>query len=68
MCRPMSKKPDPAIIPVQSKMFANGIRVGDACKLAGINPATWSRWAAGGVPDLAKLRDLERTVDEIVTQ
>lgn len=64
----MRKKPDPAIISVQSKMFANGIRISDACARASISPASWSRWAAGGTPDLTKLRSLEAAVDEMTSE
>jgi transcriptional regulator with XRE-family HTH domain len=60
------KKPDPAIIPLATRMFSEGIRIGELCKHAGISPSTWSRWAAGGVPDLSKLRALEAALDEIV--
>lgn len=62
----MRKKPDPAIVPVQSKMFAEGIPISEACEKAGVHPGTWSRWAAGGVPDLQKLRAIEAAVAEIV--
>lgn len=66
----MHKKPDPAIIPLATRMFAEGIRVNEACKRAEppISPSTWSRWVAGGVPDLATLRRLEATVEEMVAE
>lgn len=62
----MRKKPDPAIVPIQSKMFAHGISIKEACERADINPTTWSRWAAGSIPHTGKLRELDRAVDELI--
>lgn len=62
----MRQKPDPIIIPLQSRMFAEGIGVTELCKAAKVSPSTWSRWARGGVPDLAVLRRLEGALDEMI--
>lgn len=61
-------KPDPLVVDLNTKMFANRIRPGDACKKAvpPIAPSTWSRWASGGAPDIATLRRLEAVVDEMI--
>lgn len=64
----MRKKPDPIIVPLQSRMFAAGLRTKDVCERAAVNPSTWSRWAAGGVPDLATLRKIEAAVEAMILE
>jgi hypothetical protein len=62
------KKPDSAIVPFQSRMFEHGVRIKDVCKTAGVSPSTWSRWAAGGVPDLGTLRKMEAALEEEIAK
>lgn len=64
----MRKKPDPAIVPLQSAMFAAGLPIGAVCKRAGVNPTTWSRWASGGIPDTAKLRAIAAAIEEMASE
>ncbi len=64
----MRKKPDPAIIPLAARMFAEGIRVKEVCERADVSATTWSRWASGGVPNLAVLRRLEAALEQLVAE
>lgn len=64
----MRRKPDPAIVPLASKMFAEGLRIAEVCKRAHVSPQTWSRWAAGGVPKLDKLRDIDTAINEMIAE
>ena len=64
----MRKKPDPAIIPLATRMLTEGIRVGEVCRRAKVAASTWSRWMSGGVPDLATLRRLEAALDEMIAE
>lgn len=61
-------KPHPLVVPLATHMFANGIKVQDACARAGVNPTTWSRWAKGAVPSLTSLAKLHMAIDEIVAE
>jgi|GEM_PF-6768702 len=60
------RKPDPIIVPLQSRAFAEGVRIKEMCERADVHPTTWSRWAAGGTPDLTALRRMEAALDAII--
>jgi hypothetical protein len=64
------KKPDPLVVALNSKMFEHGISISDACIRAApaVNRSTWSRWAAGGAPDIPTFRRLEAAVDELIAE
>lgn len=61
------QKPDPLVVDLNTRMFANGIKPGKACERAGVNASTWSRWAAGGAVHLATFRKIEAAVDGMIS-
>lgn len=64
----MRKTPDPAIVPLQSAMFAAGYSVKEVCARAGVHVTTWSKWASGGVPHTQKLRDMQAAFESLIAE
>lgn len=62
------QKPHQMVVDLNTLMFANRIRPGDACRRARVNASTWSRWAAGGTPDVLTHDRLKLAVEEMIAE